>query len=97
MSESATDSCVPTEAPVQPVIDRERCEGKADCVRVCPFGVFRVESVSPSDKAGLGTFARLKLFMHGGKQAYVQEASCHGCGLCVSACPEKAIVLQRAA
>jgi 4Fe-4S ferredoxin len=36
------------------------------------------------------------LFVHGGKQAYAVNAdACRACGLCVTACPEKAITLAR--
>ncbi|HEY4184287.1 MAG TPA: ferredoxin family protein [Polyangia bacterium] len=27
---------------MRPVVDRARCEGKRDCVEVCPYGVFEV-------------------------------------------------------
>ncbi len=80
---------------VVPVVDRSRCEGKKDCVRVCPYDVFEVRALDPGDRAALGGFARLKLWMHGGRQAYVKApADCHACGLCVKACPEHAITLR---
>ena len=47
------------------------------------------------NRALLGT---LKWWVHGGVQADVVRADqCHGCGLCVSACPEHAITLKRTA
>ena len=45
-----TPNCKP-EAQLAPVIDRNRCEGKADCERVCPFGVFEVRRMSDADYA----------------------------------------------
>jgi 4Fe-4S ferredoxin len=79
---------------VVPVIDRSRCEAKADCVRVCPFHVFELRPVPPEDKVDLGLLGRLKLLVHGGKQAYLRAPDdCHACGLCVTSCPEKAIKL----
>ena len=79
---------------VVPEVNRAGCEAKADCVRVCPYGVFEVQPLRPEDKAPLGLLARLKAFAHGNKQAYaVRAGECHGCGLCVAACPEKAIRL----
>lgn len=80
---------------LHPVIDRARCEAKADCVRVCPYDVFEVRALGPADKVGLGAFARFKAFVHGNKQAFVDPARCHACGLCVKACPEDAIRLVR--
>ena len=80
----------------QPVIDRARCEGKADCVVICPYDVFELAIVDPADREGLGFMARLKGTLHGWKQAYAVNAeACQACGLCVSACPEKAIRLTR--
>lgn len=81
---------------LRPVIDRARCEAKADCVRVCPYDVFEIRALGAADKAALGAFARFRAFVHGNKQAFVVDpARCHGCGLCVTACPEKAIRLER--
>ena len=79
-----------------PVIDRSRCEGKAECVRVCPVGVYTVGTLAPEHRAGLGWRARLKGFAHRWQQAVlVNPAACEACGLCVQACPEKAITLAR--
>lgn len=78
-----------------PVIDSGRCEAKADCVAVCPYDVFIVRKLTATEKSALGTLARIKVFVHGGKQAFVNRPNdCHACGLCVSACPEKAIKLR---
>ncbi|HZH08690.1 MAG TPA: ferredoxin family protein [Lautropia sp.] len=91
------DECNPSSeraGKVAPVIDRERCEGKADCVRVCPFGVFRIEVLSRQQRSALTWRGRLKAWAHGGRQALVIKAEdCHACQLCVSACPEQAIRL----
>jgi NAD-dependent dihydropyrimidine dehydrogenase PreA subunit len=82
-------------AQLVPVIDRGRCEAKADCVRVCPYHVFELRALTPEERAPLGALARLKLWVHGGRQAFVKAPDdCHGCGLCVKACPEHAIKLQ---
>jgi 4Fe-4S ferredoxin len=81
-----------------PVIDRAKCEGKADCVEVCPFHVFDVRRIADTDFAKLGVFAKLKSIAHARKTAYTPLASaCQACGKCVAACPEKAIKLARVA
>jgi NAD-dependent dihydropyrimidine dehydrogenase PreA subunit len=77
-----------------PLIDRNRCEGKDDCVVVCPYDVFEVRRIDDADYAKLGLLGKLKSRVHGGKTAYSPHAdACHACGLCVVACPEKAIKL----
>ncbi|HTQ08178.1 MAG TPA: ferredoxin family protein [Polyangiaceae bacterium] len=80
-----------------PVIDRNRCEGKEDCVRVCPYDVFELGVLGRTERGQLSLVGKLKAFGHGYRQAFAVRAdACHGCGLCVKACPEKAITLARA-
>jgi 4Fe-4S ferredoxin len=79
-----------------PVVDRAKCEGKAECVDVCPLQVFEVRRMDDRDFAQLGVLAKLKSIAHGRKTAYTPRApACEACGKCVAACPEKAIKLQR--
>jgi NAD-dependent dihydropyrimidine dehydrogenase PreA subunit len=79
-----------------PVIDRNRCEGKAACVSVCPRNVFTVAVLPVEQRRGLTLFGRLKGLAHGWKQAFTpNEAACEGCAKCVEACPESAIRLVR--
>jgi len=79
-----------------PVIERGRCEGKSDCVEVCPYDVFEVRRIDDADFAGLGLLGKVKSLAHGRKTAYTPRAdACQSCGLCVAACPEKAIKLAR--
>lgn len=81
---------------MKPVIDRNRCEAKAECVRVCPYNVFELRSLSADDKAGMSLLGRLKARFHGNRQAFVaRPEACHACGLCVAACPEQAIELRK--
>ena len=89
-------SCKQEPGVFNPVIDRNRCEGKAECVKVCPYNVFVVEVLPKRQRAGLSLKGKLKGLAHGWRQALTPNAeACHACGLCVAACPEKAITLTR--
>jgi NAD-dependent dihydropyrimidine dehydrogenase PreA subunit len=79
---------------LRPVIDRNKCEGKEECVKVCPYSVFEMGTLSVDDRKRLSLVGRLKAFGHRYRQAFTPRADvCHACGLCVTACPEKAITL----
>lgn len=81
-------------ARVAPLVNRARCEGKADCVAVCPYGVFEVRTLTDGEYRALPPLARLKAWVHGKKTADTPNAdACRACGLCVVACPEKALTL----
>ena len=93
---TATDACKHDAGVVRPVIDRNRCEGKEDCVRVCPYDVFEIAVIGAAEKREMSALGRVKAFVHGGRQAFAVRAdNCHGCGLCVAKCPERAITLRR--
>ena len=82
---------------IVPVVKLARCEGKGDCVRVCPENVFEVRRIDDADFRGAGLGQKFKWFVHGMKVAYTPNAdACRACGLCVEACPEHAITLARA-
>jgi NAD-dependent dihydropyrimidine dehydrogenase PreA subunit len=79
------------------VVDRARCEGKRACVDVCPYHVFEVRRIDDADFARLSILGRLKSLAHRRQSAYTPRAdACQACGLCVAACPEKAIRLTAA-
>lgn len=88
------EHCQAERASYVPVVDRGRCEGKSDCVDVCPFSVFQVRPIDDVDYQALSFFGKLKSRAHGKKTAYTPGASaCQACGLCVVSCPEEAILL----
>jgi 4Fe-4S ferredoxin len=96
MGATTRSECRAVSGEFVPVIDRAKCEGKADCVEVCPFHVFEVRRIADTDFAKLGVFAKLNSIVHARKTAYTPLASaCQACGKCVAACPEKAIKLAR--
>lgn len=96
MTSSAPETCRHEPGTVHPVVDPGRCEGKAACVAVCPFDVFEVARIAPETFQALKLGAKLKVWVHGMKTALTPNAdACEGCGLCVAACPEKAIRLSR--
>jgi heterodisulfide reductase subunit A-like polyferredoxin len=63
------------------VVDPTRCVGCLTCVRICPYGVPKINSQTN----GVGEIAGA---------AYIEAAVCHGCGTCVSECPARAIQLM---
>lgn len=90
------EKCNAEPARYKPVVNHGRCEGKSDCVAVCPFDVFEVRRIDDADWKPLSPLAKLKVFAHRKQTAYAVRAdACKACGLCVVACPEKAIELVK--
>ncbi|MDH3318710.1 MAG: ferredoxin family protein [Betaproteobacteria bacterium] len=96
MSTAASDlvSCPGEPGKVAPVVDRNRCEAKGDCVRVCPYNVFEIRTLAPDDRQRLSWRGKLKAWVHGNRQSFVARPdACHARKLCIDACPEQALSL----
>jgi NAD-dependent dihydropyrimidine dehydrogenase PreA subunit len=88
--------CEPEAGRLIPIIDRNRCDGKQDCVAVCPFDVFAMQRLTALDLAMFPVAPRKAHKLIGKWQAFtVRAEACHACNLCVVACPEDAIRLVR--
>ncbi|MBX3025467.1 4Fe-4S binding protein [bacterium] len=91
------EDCKAAPGTWRPQVDHARCEGKRDCLEVCPYDVFEVRVIDDADYRQLSWLARLKSTAHRWQTAYTPRADrCQACGLCVVACPEDAIRLERA-
>lgn len=88
------EECTAEGGRFTPKVDHGKCEGKEDCAAVCPYDVFEVRKIDDADFEALGFLARLKKRAHRRQSAYTPGADgCRACGMCVVACPEKAITL----
>ncbi|MGZ3709712.1 MAG: 4Fe-4S dicluster domain-containing protein, partial [Bdellovibrionota bacterium] len=55
---------------------------------------FEIRRIDDADFKKLSLIGKIKNVVHGRKVAYMPRLDeCHSCGLCVPACPEKAITL----
>lgn len=81
---------------IRPLVDANQCEGKSECVKVCPYDVFEVIRMPGELFRSLTWMGKLKALGHGRKTAATPNADqCLNCGLCVESCPEGAIRLVK--
>jgi 4Fe-4S ferredoxin len=81
---------------MMPQIRLGKCEGAGDCAEVCPYDVFEIRKATKDERANFNLKERIKSFVHGHKKGFVvKPEQCQACGLCVKACPEKAIKLAK--
>ena len=98
MNQRSDSTCKQNPGVFRPRVDFGKCEGKAECVAVCPENVFEIRRIDTQDYRELGPLQRLKLRVHGMKVSYTPRVdACRACGLCVTACPERAIKLVASA
>jgi heterodisulfide reductase subunit A-like polyferredoxin len=62
-------------------VDSTLCTGCLTCVRICPFGVPKIQL----NLTGIGGIVGA---------AFIEPAVCQGCGSCVAECPARAIQLM---
>ena len=62
-------------------VDAAKCTACLTCVRVCPYGVPRING----ELVGVGGIAGA---------AEIEVAECQGCGICIAECPARAIQLM---
>gem|GEM_PF-460356 len=90
------ESCDDQPGRIMPVVNMLRCETKGPCLEVCPYSVFEIRPLKKEEWDSLTWFPRMKIWFGGGRQSFVaQPDSCQACGICVTACPEKAITLKK--
>jgi Fe-S-cluster-containing hydrogenase component 2 len=46
MADKNTSVCKPEAGKLIPVVNLSKCEGKKDCVEVCPYDVFEMQAIS---------------------------------------------------
>ncbi len=88
------DQCTPEPGNLIAFVNPGRCEAKGPCVLACPYNVLVLKPLTQHQKKEFSFLGRFKARVHGNKRAVLDNPDdCHACGLCVQACPEKAITL----
>lgn len=77
-----------------PIVDFNKCSGKGPCVQVCPYNVYEMRQIENEDRILLNFIGKLKTRFNENKAYVIDADACNACGLCVTACTEKAIKLR---
>ena len=77
MAASSPPNCKHPAGVFAPVIDPNRCEGKAACAAECPYDVFLVRRRERSELPTLSLLGAVKWWVHGGLQAEADNTQ-HG-------------------
>lgn len=92
---SHSSNCSDVAEKLMPVVNFNSCDGKEECVAICPYDVFEMQFISKEDKLKLNLKGRIKTFFFKQKAYIINPDKCHACGLCIQACPENAIKLTK--
>jgi NAD-dependent dihydropyrimidine dehydrogenase PreA subunit len=87
--------CHETSGKLMPLVNFNNCGAKEDCVAVCPYDVFEMRPITVEDAANLNLKGKIKTFFNKNKAYVAYPEDCYACGLCVQACPERAIKLTK--
>ncbi len=88
-------NCSDIAEKLMPLVNFNNCGGKEDCVAACPYNVFEMQTITKEDKATLTLKGKIKTLFFKEKAYVINPEQCHACGLCIQACPERAIKLTK--
>jgi len=63
MSDTSASTCKQAPGVIAPVVNFNRCEGKADCAVVCPEDVFEIRRIDTEDYQRLGPLQTERLLL----------------------------------
>ncbi len=75
-----------------PIVNREKCEDKDECVTVYPYNVFEIGIIPPQERSTLSFVGRLKGTAHGWKQAFPVHAEAGALARSVSSVAPKKLL-----
>ena len=89
-------SAVSPLAPREVIINRNYCDGCAECVTVCPNYVLILQEITSEEYKSLSDAGKLNVILKGRQKSSVRNIeACVFCGLCEDHCHETAIAVGR--